>query len=338
MARIGLMGCGTVATYGHLPAIAETAGLTLAAVYDPSAIAVAAAAARYGVHGFTDAAAFFAAGLDAITITSPAPVHRQNVADAARRGVHILCEKPLGTDEDEIAGMIRTAADAGVQLYTAFDYRFSPVSQSIKHLVESRAVGDVRALRLIYIWNCHGKYATVDGQRVLQARRAARMDEGGPLVDCGVHQIDLARWWTGSEVVRWSAAGAWVDAFTAPDHLFLHLDHANGAHTLVEISYSYGHTATEPSAHFSYELIGTEGVIRFDREARLFEVRSTRGTETLPVAPEKNFAGMYAALASALAHGGSDVLPTGADGLAATRLARAATEAVMAGRLLTVQK
>jgi predicted dehydrogenase len=336
MARIGLMGCGTVATYGHLPAIATTEGLTLAAVFDPSPAAVEAAAAKYGVPGFTDPEAFFAVGMDGVSITSPAPYHAENAAAAARHGVHVLCEKPLGTDDTEIAGMIRTADAAGTMLFTAFDYRFSPISQTIYRLVREGAVGEVRSLRLIYIWNCHGKYATVDGRRVLQARRAARMDEGGPMVDCGVHQIDLARWWTGSEVVRWSSAGAWVDEFAAPDHLYLHMDHANGVHTMVELSYSYNHTSAEASPHFTYELIGTEGVIRFDREAGLFEVRNTRGTEILPTAPEKNFAGMYVAFAEALARGGSDVLPTGRDGLEATRLARGATDAVMAARLAGV--
>ena len=112
------------------------------------------------------------------------------------------------------------------------------------------------------------------------------------MVDCGVHQIDLARWWLGSEVVRWTAAGAWIDAFDAPDHVYLHMEHANRAQTMVEMSYSYCHTSAEPVNVFTYEFIGTEGVIRYDRGQKLFEVRSVRGTEKLPFASEKNFAGI----------------------------------------------
>jgi len=333
MKRIGLMGCGTVARYGHIPTIQATPGLTLAAVYDPVETACRSAQEQFQVpQGFTNMEDFLKSGIDAVAITSPAPWHRQNVLDAARFGKHILCEKPLGMTDGDVREMIQAVGKAGVMLFTAFDYRFSPVAQTIRHLVKDRAVGDVRSLRLIYIWNMHGKYVTVDGRRVLSARRCGGMEEGGPLFGCGVHQIDLARWWLNSEVVRWSAAGAWVDEFAAPDHVYLHMDHEQGAHTMVEMSYTYAHTAAEPISHFSYHLIGTEGVIRYDRESRVFEVRDTRGTRQYPFASEKNFAGMYVAFAEALEKGGSDVLPTSHDGLMATRIARSAVESVMAGR------
>jgi predicted dehydrogenase len=332
MARVGVIGCGTVARYGHLPAILATPGLKLTALYDPVADAACSAAERFDTPGFTDMAAFLAAGLDAVVVTSPAPCHLENIRDAARAGLHILCEKPLGMTEAEIVEMQRLTADAGVMLFTAFDYRFSPVAQAIKQLVAGGAIGEVRSLRLIYIWNLHGKYAEVDGQRVIAQRRHLRMEEGGPLVDCGVHQIDLARWWLGREATHWSAAGAWVEDYAAPDHVYLHMQHAGGAHTAVEISYSYCATAAEPIAHFSYHLIGTDGLIRFDREAGIFEVRTATGTQQLPVAGEKNFPGMYAAFADALATGGSTVLPTAHDGLMATRISRSATDALIAAR------
>ncbi|MBT4820463.1 MAG: hypothetical protein HON70_32445, partial [Lentisphaerae bacterium] len=179
-----------------------------------------------------------------------------------------------------------------------------------------------------------GKYERdAGGHPVEQARRAGRMEEGGPMVDCGVHQIDLARWWLGSEVARWSAAGAWVDDYEAPDHLYLHMDHECGAHSMVEISYSYCHTTKEPLKRFLYELIGTEGLIRYDREAQVFEVRTPQGTERLPFAGEKNFAGMYEAFYAALGSGDLGDLPSGRDGVIAAKISREATNAAMAGRL-----
>ena len=62
-------------------------------------------------------------------------------------------------------------------------------------------------------------------------------------------------------VTRFSGHGAWVDEYQAPDHMWLHMDHANGAHTMVEMSYSYHHTSKKALSEFVYELIGTEGVI-----------------------------------------------------------------------------
>ena len=132
--------------------------------------------------------------------------------------------------EAEIEEMIALTRQAGVMLFTAFDYRFSPAAQTIRRLVAERAIGEVRSLRLIYIWNLHGKYTThAEGRRFLNDRREERMREGGPMVDRGVHQIDLARWWLQQEVVRWSGHGVWVEDYEAPDHLYLHMDHAGRA-------------------------------------------------------------------------------------------------------------
>ena len=340
MKRIGLMGCGTVAHYGHIPTILKTPGLELLALYDPDPERLAATQRRFGVaRGFTSVESFLESGIDAVTITSPAPCHILNVRDSVRHGKHMLCEKPLGMDEGECEEMERLATAAGLMLFTGFDYRFSPVSLKIRELVRAGAVGEVRSLRLIYIWNNHGKFqAGAEGQLVPNERRIGRMLEGGPMVDCGVHQIDLARFWLGSEVRAWQAAGAWVDEFAAPDHMYLHMEHENGAHTMVEISYSYCHTAREPINQFMYELIGTGGIIRYDRGAKLFEMRNGEGTTTFPFSGEKNFGGMYRAFADALATGASDTLPTAGDGRIAARISRRATDELIAGRARSAGK
>jgi predicted dehydrogenase len=333
--RIGIMGCGVVASYGHAPAIANTHDLELAALYDPNPQALERLRQQFPhVPGFTDPEAFLASGLDAVSITSPAPVHRDNLEACIRHGLPVLCEKPLAMTDADIAAMIGGMEDAGLPFAAAFCYRFSPVALRIKELIRAGAIGEVRAMRLVYIWDLHGKYEwREDGERVESPRRIGRMLEGGPMVDCGVHQIDLARWWTGSEIVHQQAAGAWVDNdYEAPDHVWLHLDHASGCHTAVEMSFSYTHTAKEPINHFSYHVIGTDGLIRYDRDGWHFEVRNSHGTEFLPGASEKDFEGMYREWSHALHTGELRDMPTGRDGLVATRLARTATEECIAQR------
>jgi predicted dehydrogenase len=329
------MGCGFIATHGHAPAILETPGLLLAAVYDPDPDQIARFKERYPyAEGYTDADEFFSSRIDAVSITSPAPRHLENVSMAARYRKPVLCEKPLAMTEDDIEQMIAVMDDAGLPFATALCYRFSPVAQRIRQMVAEGVIGELRALRLIYIWNLHGKYDVApDGRLYESPRRVGRMIEGGPMVDCGVHQIDLARWWSGAEIVRQQSAAAWVEQqYEAPDHVWLHLDHANGVHSAVEISFAYCHTVPEPINHFSYHLIGSDGLIRYDREGWLFEVRNSRGVWTFPGADEKNFAGMYAAWHRALETGDMGDMPTARDGLIVTRIARGATEAAIAQR------
>ncbi|MBC2603211.1 Gfo/Idh/MocA family protein [Puniceicoccus vermicola] len=333
--KVGLMGCGTVAGYGHIPAILEVPDLELVALYDPTESRLQAMQERYAIpHAFSNLDDFFASGIEAVTITSPAPCHRDNVIDCARHQLPVLCEKPLAMDRAEGEEMVAAMRAAGLTLYTGFCYRFSPSALKIRELVRAGAIGAVRSLRLIYNWSMAGKYMEVPGggKRIHQ-RREARMLEGGHMVDCGTHQIDLAQFWLGSPVVRYAGQGAWVDEFEAPDHMWLHLDHANGAHTMVEMSYSYTHTSARKCSLFTYELIGTEGILRYDRDSKSFTMENGAGHHDFPWHPEKEFRGMYREWARALRSGKSDLLTSGEEGIRVADIARSATESVIRDRL-----
>ena len=80
MKRIGLMGCGVVAGYGHLPTLRDSEDLELHAIYDPDETRLRAAKNKFDVpHAFTNVDAFFQSGIDAVGITSPVPFHFENV-------------------------------------------------------------------------------------------------------------------------------------------------------------------------------------------------------------------------------------------------------------------
>lgn len=336
--KVGLMGCGAVADFGHLPAITATNGVELHAVYDPNPERAQQAAEKFGAGGaFSGRDAFFDSGLDAVVISSPPATHRENVLEAAARRLPVLCEKPIAMNDADATVMIEAMERAGVPLVTGFCYRFSQTALDIYELVRNGAIGEVRSLRLIYIWNLHGIYEwDSNGQPYYSPARKARMDEGGPMVDCGVHQIDLACWWLGKEVVAQSSAGAWVENYEAPDHVYLHLDHEGGPHTMIETSFTYCHTAKDPISHFTYQLIGTEGLIRYDRESGVFELRGKNGTDWRQWHHEKNFEGMHAAFAEAVQTGNLGMLATGRDGLIATQIARKATDdAILRRKSLT---
>lgn len=332
--KIGLMGCGSVASFGHLPAIAETAGVTLHAIFDPDPQKLAEFQPKYNVpNACTNAEAFFATGLDGVVIASPAPVHEENVLQCASHKLPVLCEKPLSMDAPQGRRMIDAMNAAGVPLYVAFCYRFSLAAMHIRDLVHQGAIGELKAMRLIYNWDCHGKYHWRDPAQGEQDRRRGRMLEGGPMVDCGTHQIDLAQWWSGSPVVKHQGFGAWADTYEAPDHTWAHLDHANGTHTMVEISYSYAFTAKEPESSFKYELIGTEGVIIYDRNISRFELRNNHGTFPQQYHEEKGFHAMHHAFALALETGQAGDLPTAEEGLVVTDIATDVTRQAMQGRV-----
>lgn len=333
------MGCGVVADYGHIPAILKTPDLDLVALFDPNPEAVQRTASKFGVPAaFSDEEPFFDQPLDAVLVCSSAPAHKANVLAAAARGLHVLCEKPIAMDDADAMEMIEAMERAGKFLFTGFVYRFSHVALQMKKWVEEGVIGDVRSLRLAYLWNLHGRYVhSASGEWVESPYWRGRMLEGGPMVDCGVHQIDLARWWLGSEVGRATGLGAWVvDDYEAPDHVWVHLDHQCGAHTMVEMSFSYGHTVKDPAPLFTYELIGTGGVLRYDRNGWLLEARHGQGNLVVPGASEKNFDEMHLHFAQALISGDPGHMPSGRDGLIATQIARSATDDAIQNRYRSI--
>ncbi len=331
--NVGIMGCGEVASYGHAPSIVATEGLKLQAVYDPNPERLRLFQERFGVEQtFTDAEAFMRSGIQAVSVTSPAPFHKENILLAAANRLPVLCEKPLAMDVQEAGEMIEAMKRAGVSLHTAFCYRHSPVALKIRELVRAGAIGNVGALRLIYNWGLHGRFQTLsDGSRALNQRREGRMAEGGPMVDCGTHQIDLATFWLDSGVASYSGFGAWIDKYEAPEHIWLHMDHDCGAHTLVEISFAYHHTTKNPKSEFIYELIGSDGVIRYHREAKTFTMENGNGRQEIEFSSEKSFSGMYEAWSHHL-HNPSDpstLLADGEQGRRVIDIARTVTDNIM---------
>ncbi|GHS94883.1 oxidoreductase [Planctomycetales bacterium] len=331
--KIGLLGSGIVATYSHVPAIFASELCDFAGIFDPNPDQLRKIQEKHHISPdlcYTDVKKFFReCPMDAVSIASAAPAHKENCLLAVKYGKPMLCEKPLALNEEDGRIMVDTAAKARVPLWMGLVVRFAPVAQKIYELIRRRAIGDIRSLRLIFNWSCHGQYKIDDdtGKYGINRRREGRMFEGGPLIDTGTHQIDLARWWLNSEVVRYDGFGAWVENdYESPDHTWLHLDHENGAHTMIEVSFAYGHTTKETISEFIYELIGTEGVIRYDRNQKTIVIHGKKEDLRLPSDEDRGFHAMYDEFARALDTGKSDILATGMDGLIATRISRLSTD------------
>ena len=223
---------------------------------------------------------------------------------------------------------------SGKGFFVGFVYRFSNVAQTLKQWFKSGLIGDVKSIRMIYNWHLHGQWIQdTKGEWIESPLWRGRMEEGGPMIDCGVHMIDLVRWITGEEIVQTHGHGAWVTHYEAPDHVYAHLDVPSGIHAMVEMSFSYGHTAKEPLPTFLYELIGTGGVARFDRNGYILEARDGEGIKHATGMSEKNFDGMWWQFARFLETGEIGDLASPLDALKATQIATAVTQEAINSRI-----
>lgn len=137
--RVAIVGLGKIARDQHLPAIAATPGIELAAV-------VSRNAALPDTPSFTNLAALFAAdvGVDAVALCTPPQVRRAQAAAAIAAGKHVMLEKPPGATVAEIGPVVEAASRAGVSLFATWHSRFAPGVEPARALLAGRALHSVR--------------------------------------------------------------------------------------------------------------------------------------------------------------------------------------------------
>ena len=114
--RIGVIGLGLIGGL-HARIVHECPNAVLAAVTDINEGAARAAAARYGFQWSADFRRMCdEAALDAVCICTPDQFHLENALYAAKKGLHLLIEKPIATTEREAREITAAAAQAGVRM------------------------------------------------------------------------------------------------------------------------------------------------------------------------------------------------------------------------------
>lgn len=128
--------------------------------------------------------------LDVVSVATPNRYHKELALAAFAAGCHVLCEKPMAMSAAEGREMLAAAQQAGKRLMINFSYRFSDQSVALKQQVDSGMLGDIYFARTVW----HRRrglpgFGGWFGQKELSG--------GGPLIDLGVHRLDLALWLMG---------------------------------------------------------------------------------------------------------------------------------------------
>src|SRR5437764_4104250 len=121
--------------------------------------------------------------VDAVYIALPNTMHAEYTVRAAHAGVHVLCEKPMATNESDCRRMITACDDAGVRLMIAYRLHFEPANLEAVKLVTSGRLGDAR------FFSSDFSYQVKPDNIRTQAETG-----GGVLWDIGVYCINAARY------------------------------------------------------------------------------------------------------------------------------------------------
>lgn len=209
--RLGLIGCGGIAAYAHLPAYMAFNDIEIVSVCDIVPEKAKAAAKICGVAKiFTDYREMLrCADVDAVDICTPNYLHSIIAVDSFAAGKHVFCEKPDAVSVAEAMKMKEASERAGKLLMVMRNNRFTAGAQYLKRYVAAGKAGDIYAGRCGWIRRRgipgRGGWFTTKEQ-----------SGGGPLIDLGVHMIDLAMYLMGNPQPV-SVSGAIYNRFTNDD-------------------------------------------------------------------------------------------------------------------------
>jgi predicted dehydrogenase len=194
--RIGVIGLGM--GRHHIAAYQTHPAAEVVAVADMDQARLTEIADKYGVprRYLTAEELLDREPLDIVSIATPNKLHMPIAVAAFRAGCHVLCEKPMAMDAGEARQMIAAARAAGKRLMINFSYRFTDQSMALKAQVDAGVLGDVYFARTL--WHRRRglpKFGGWFGQKKLSG--------GGPLIDLGVHRLDLALWLMGYPKPVW---------------------------------------------------------------------------------------------------------------------------------------
>lgn len=327
-----VVGLGDVTQHGVLPAFAragENSRLVALVAGDRTqgqAIAQQFRASAYHFDDFRQCVQ--REDVNAVYLALPNSLHCDYAVEAARAGVHVLCEKPMAVMADECRRMIRTAQTNRVKLMIAYRLQFHPAHAKALELVRDGAIGAPKTISADFT----ARIVTADDPR-LQRRLG-----GGSMYDLGVMCINAARTLFGAEPAQVMAmtartthrAGGDVDEGAValirfPDERLAHL------HT------SFGE---EPTA--ALRILGEDGSVQLDNayghDVAVSLDLSRRGQrETLSFEPTDQFAAEISYFSGCILQDRAPE-PSGIEGLQDVRLVEAIYRSARDGRPVTLPR
>src|ERR1700729_1751240 len=178
--RVGVIGAGVMGS-NHARVLAGLPDTMLVGVVDPLPAHRTRVTELTGCQTFAGLEELIAAGIEAATIAAPTHLHHEIALACIARGIHVLVEKPIASTVEEGREIVTAAANAGVTLMVGHVERFNPAVAAIKQAISGEDILSISITRV-------GPFPP-------------RMSNVGVVIDLAVHDIDLIRWFTESDIV-----------------------------------------------------------------------------------------------------------------------------------------
>ncbi len=251
MTHVGILGAGNISET-HARAACELEGVEVAAVFGQNREKAELLARSYGGAVYEDLGSFLShRPMEVLLIGSPSGLHAEQGVKAARRGLHVLVEKPLDVTTERADELIEECRRAGVKLGVFFQDRAAADVRRLKEFMDSGGLGRPLLVSARVRWYRPPEY--YEGSRW---RGTWALDGGGALMNQGVHTLDLLLWLLGDVKTVYARALTALHEIEVEDTVVATLEFEGGAVGTLEAA-----TSAYPGYPRRIELTGTEGTV-----------------------------------------------------------------------------
>ncbi len=228
--------------------------------------------------------------LDAVSIATPNVYHTPIAIDAIKAGLHVLCEKPMATTAADAKKILKAADKADTVFMMAFNNRYRGDSQLLSQYIEAGELGEIYYGRCGWV-----RRRGVPGMGGWFTQK--KLSGGGPLIDIGVHALDLTWWLMGCPVPQVAMGGVYHDLAKQewerqgkPGKMDIEdlgvgmIRFENGATLVLEASWVL-HT---PNERFYSEVMGSKGGASLEPEFKVYQERYGELVDLTPRPPSVN--------------------------------------------------
>jgi predicted dehydrogenase len=203
---------------------------------------------------------------DFVDIITPPQTHLALAELAAKRGVHILCQKPLAPTMEEARAIVDITGKAGVRLMVHDNFRFQPWHRETRKLLDQGAIGALQTI------SCRTRLGDGWGEEAYLSRQPYFRDMPRLLIfETGVHFIDVYRHLAGEIIQVYARLRRLNPVIKGEDCGLVCFDFASGASGVWDADRFHEGPAKDPRYTFGeFSLEGAAGALRIDGEGNIF--------------------------------------------------------------------
>jgi len=267
--RAGILGYGRMGR-GFVAAMQQNQLWEVAAVYDinPAARQIARQNVPQATVYESPEPIFADPLIDVVGLFTLADARPQQIRQALACHKHVLAEKPIGADVATEWQLVREIEGSDRFVAINLFNRNAWYHKDIQRFIAEGQIGDLAIIRI-----CH----MTPGHMPMEGHDP----EGPPFHDCGMHYVDVARWYANSEYKMWHAQGIRMWGYKDPWWVQVHGTFANGIVFDITQGFVYGHLAKQQPHNCYVDLIGTKGVARMRHDFSAASVELYGVGETL---------------------------------------------------------